>query len=203
MRSLLVALWLPVLTLYCTAIPCSRSAPSMSAPTTDICVTVERPGKVRHRRGVRWSSAVDSTIELACTGVAHKFRALPERGQPCCCSLWVSGLSPSDPVRPSVGSGMAAGAWCRIRAPSSGPTLGSVRSVCAKNVTQMYHILTTTSRRRLRSMKLGPTPMPLPSFVGIPICSVYRIPTHAVFSTGKRLDTWEEVPGPSCMRSSW
>ena len=41
---------------------------------------------------VRWSSAVNSTIELACTGVTHKARA---RGQP---SL------------ASVGYGMAAGA---------------------------------------------------------------------------------------------
>ena len=48
---------------------------------------------------VRWSSAVDSTIELACTGVAHKARAA------------LSGLS-----------GRRHGRWCRIRAPSSART---------------------------------------------------------------------------------
>ena len=45
---------------------------------------------------VRWSSAVDSTIELACTGVAHKARAA------------LSGLS-----------GQRYGRRCRIRAASS------------------------------------------------------------------------------------
>jgi hypothetical protein len=45
---------------------------------------------------VRWSSAVDSTIELACTGVTHKARAA------------LSGLS-----------GQRHGRRCRIRAASS------------------------------------------------------------------------------------
>ena len=48
---------------------------------------------------VRWSSAVDSTIELVCTGVTHKARAA------------LSGLS-----------GRRHGRWCRIRAPSSART---------------------------------------------------------------------------------
>ena len=46
-------------------------------------LTVELPSALRLRNPqtlaspptVRWSSAVDSTIELACTGVAHKARA--------------------------------------------------------------------------------------------------------------------------------
>ena len=50
---------------------------------------------------VRWSSAVDSTIKPACTGVAHKARAA------------LSGLS-----------GRRHGRWCRIRAPSSGRRSG-------------------------------------------------------------------------------
>ena len=53
---------------------------------------------------VRWSSAVDSTIELACTGVAHKARAA------------LSGLSGRRHGR--------WGRWCRVRAPSSGPWSG-------------------------------------------------------------------------------
>ena len=67
---------------------------------------------------VRWSSAVDSTIELACTGVAHKARAA------------LSGLS-----------GRRHGRWCRIRAPSSART-SEPSDLFAQNVTQMYHILT-------------------------------------------------------------
>ena len=50
---------------------------------------------------VRWSSAVDSTIELACTGVTHKARAA------------LSGLS-----------GLRHCRWCRVRAPSSARTSG-------------------------------------------------------------------------------
>ena len=49
---------------------------------------------------VRWSSAVDSTIKLACTGVTHKARAA------------LSGLS----------GRRQDGRWCRIRAPSSART---------------------------------------------------------------------------------
>ena len=55
---------------------------------------------------VRWLSAVDSTIvELACTGLAHKW--------------------PEQPSLASVGSGMAAGAP-RPRAHLERPTLGSI-----------------------------------------------------------------------------
>ena len=53
---------------------------------------------------VRWSSAVDSTIELACTGVAHKATAA------------LSGL-----LWPLwAAARQRHGRWCRIRAPSSG-----------------------------------------------------------------------------------
>ena len=65
---------------------------------------------------VRWSSAVDSTIELACTGVTHKARAA------------LSGLS-----------GRRHGRWCRIRAPSSART-SEPSDLFDPNVTQMYHI---------------------------------------------------------------
>ena len=72
---------------------------------------------------VRWSSAVDSTIELACTGVTHTVR--PE--QP---SLVTRGLS-----------GRRHGRWYRIRVPSSGRCSASGPSdLFAPNVTQMYHI---------------------------------------------------------------
>ena len=72
---------------------------------------------------VRWSSAVDSTIELACTGGAHKARAA---------------LSASLRLWPQW-----AAAWPLV--PHSRTlerlTLRSVRSF-DPNVTQMYHILT-------------------------------------------------------------
>ena len=57
---------------------------------------------------VRWSSAVDSTIELACTGLAHKARAA------------LSGLS-----------GQRHGRWCRVCAPSSGRRSGPSDAFCA------------------------------------------------------------------------
>ena len=77
---------------------------------------------------VRWSSAVDSTIELACTGVAHKARAA------------LSGLS-----------GRRHGRWCRIRAPSSART-SEPSDLFDPNVTQMCHILT---QRALRLFAAG------------------------------------------------
>ena len=49
---------------------------------------------------VRWSSAIDSTIELACTGVAHKARA----------ALWPHEWAAAWPL------------VTRFRAPSSGPS---------------------------------------------------------------------------------
>ena len=67
---------------------------------------------------VRWSSAVDSTIELACTGVAHKARAA------------LSGLS--------VGGGMAAGAaFAHPRAADVG-SVQSFSTLCNAN-DQMTH----------------------------------------------------------------
>ena len=93
---------------------------------------------------VRWSSAVDSTIELlielacsdtsvhmACTatGVAHKAR----------------GRAAQQPSLASVASGrsgMAAGA---AFATLERPTLGPVRSFCATYVTQMYESMYSQS----------------------------------------------------------
>ena len=80
---------------------------------------------------VRWSSAVDPAIELACTGVAHKARAA------------LSGLS-----------GRRHGRWCRIRAPSSGRRSGP-SDLFAQTVTQMSDIFTqraecSTVRIRVR-----------------------------------------------------
>ena len=79
--------------------PVSMTSRAQAATTRDksgaaqtICVTVD--GTVRG--GLR-TSAVDSTIELVCTGVAHKARAA------------LSGLS-----------GQRHGRWCRVHAPSSG-----------------------------------------------------------------------------------
>ena len=60
------------------------------APAQTLATVTAVDGKVR------WSSAVDSTIELACTGVFHKARAA------------LSGLS-----------GQRHGRRCRIRAASS------------------------------------------------------------------------------------
>ena len=68
-------------------------------------------------RTVRWSSAVDPTIELVCTGLAHKARAA------------LSGLS-----------GRRHGRWCRVRAPSSGRRSGP-SELFQPYVTQMYILL--------------------------------------------------------------
>ena len=67
--------------------------------------------------GERWSSAVDSAVELACTGLAHKARAA------------LSGLS-----------GRRHGRWCRVRAPSSGRRSGP-SELFQPYVTQMYILL--------------------------------------------------------------
>ena len=81
---------------------------------------------------VRWSSAVDSTIELACTGVAHKARAA------------LSGLS-----------GRRHGRWCRIRAPSSART-SEPSDLFDPSVTQMCHIF--TQRAWHESQRQGASP---------------------------------------------
>ena len=79
------------------------SAPVKQPACTDTCVRLPTAfGASRSRQQlaspsrVRWSSAVDSAVELACTGLAHKARAA------------LSGLS-----------GRRHGRWCRVLAPSS------------------------------------------------------------------------------------
>ena len=104
------------------------------------CVTVE--AKVVGRRpssgAVVGRRLQHSTIELACTGLASTTGTRPEAEQP---SLH-SGLS--------VGGGMAAGGWCRVRAPSSGRHSGPF-DLFAPNVTHMYHVLTQRALLRAHS----------------------------------------------------
>ena len=69
----------------------------------NIGVTVDaRDGKVVVGRTLTF---VDSTIELACTGIAHK------QGQGSPLPLW--------PSASLLRSGQRHGRWCRVRAPSS------------------------------------------------------------------------------------
>ena len=85
---------------------------------------------------VRWSSAVDDAVELVCTGLTHKARALIN-------PLWPQG-------------GLRHGRWCRVRAPSSGRRSGP-SELFQPYVTQMCILLMQrASCRRLECSKTSP-----------------------------------------------
>ena len=94
---------------------------------------------------VRWSSAVDSTIELACTGLAHRAREQP--------SLASVG-----------GAGQGAGAASRTL---ERPTLRSVRFFCTKCIVnvQMTH---TTSQKQPRVCACHPRAVRLRGHTALP-----------------------------------